>query len=613
MSVATVITNSTEAEGMIRWSLLFALASEGTALQILHTDQVPEKEIKEHLALWVEEGHATVEDISITVLGKKFDEDLIVDTVDAALTELLVIGQNRTEDSNSNDQLRALRKLFDKAMCDSVIIRLGNRKLVESDQVLVPTAGGPHSQIALKLSSALAKRFEGEIVPLYIESDIGEKDGQAVGIRVLKRFVERAGLDTSDKEHIKPQIVVSNDVGKGIARAAREKPYDLILMGASNSMIVKKKLFGVLPESVFEGDDAMTVALIRKRRPVGHRIRQRFERFLALRIPQLEREERVALFDRLQTQSVWSFDFVMLILLSTGIASLGLIQSSPAVVIGAMLVAPLMTPLLGSGMSLVQGNLPLMLSCIKAIILGFLAALIFGTLIGAVAPVTTLTSELAARGAPNLLDFGVAFLSGIAASYCVARPALSSALAGVAIAAALVPPIATVGISLALREWGTASGAALLFGTNVVAIILASAITFFAIGIRGQIGAKTLWARRTLLLLFAALGMLLIPLSAVLVSKAGKVANEKSDVSVTRAKIEGVISGVLKTRPQNFGTVTVSKFARNGKEVDITCRIESPEPVSAALAASIRDKLKTEFKKEKVSVRILTDLVVGGE
>lgn len=271
---------------------------------------------------------------------------------------------------------------------------------------------------------------------------------------------------------------MAGKVLEGLREAASAGSYDLILIGASNNTTVKRKLFGSVPDGLLEGEEASTIAVIRKQRSMHHRLKQRLERFMTLRIPQLTREERIELFEKLQTNSRWSFDFLALMALATGIASLGLIQDSAAVVIGAMLVAPLMTPLLGSGLALVQGNLSLMRTCLRAIVLGFLAALAIGTLMGFLAPLSTLTSEPASRGGPNLLDFGVAALSGIAASYCIARPGLSSAPAGVAIAAALVPPIATVGISLALQEWSNASGAALLFATNVVAIILASALNF---------------------------------------------------------------------------------------------------------------------------------------
>ena len=191
----------------------------------------------------------------------------------------------------------------------------------------------------------------------------------------------------------------------------------------------------------------------------------------------------MTVFERLQTGSRMSKDFMALIMLSTAIAALGLILDSTAVVIGAMLVAPLMTPLLGAGLGLVQGNPPMLRTCFQSIFIGFLAALIIGFVMGCVAlPFTGLTGELEARGGASLLDLGVALFSGVAASYCLARPGLSSALAGVAIAAALVPPIATTGIALSFGEFYVAKGAAVLFGTNVVTIVLGAALTFFSHG-----------------------------------------------------------------------------------------------------------------------------------
>ena len=604
MAIAAVLTSSPEAEGMIRWSILFGLAREENRLVILKTEIVSEREINGHLELWAKDGPSVAE-VEIQSLGDRFDENQILKALDEIAPSLLVVGQNRVSDSTSGT-LSVLRKIFDRAPCDSVILRLGQRRIDESDQILVPTAGGPHSEVALKLASQMAKRDNGEVVPLYVESEIGEEDGQAVGMNILNKVIDNAGLDRADAGHIKPRIVISNDVGKGIARAAREKPYDLILAGASNSMIVKWKLFGILPPSMFEGEEARTIALIRKRQPVGLRLRQRFERFLTLRIPQLSREERVDLFERLQTQSKWNFDFVTLILLSTGIASLGLIQSSPAVVIGAMLVAPMMTPLLGSGLSLVQGNLPLMLSCLKAILLGFLAALCVGGLFGWMAPLSELTPELTARGRPNLLDFGVAALSGLAASYCAARPGLSSALAGVAIAAALVPPIATVGISIALRDWQIARGAALLFGTNAVAIILASAVTFFAIGIRGQITTRTLWARRSVILLLTALAVLLIPLSAVLVHRVN------APSPITEQQIREMAAAALKSQNIPFDNLKIVHLENSAKEFSIFCRVESKSPASKVAAFAIAEKLQEipDLQKKKIRVKIGTDLTV---
>ena len=190
------------------------------------------------------------------------------------------------------------------------------------------------------------------------------------------------------------------------------------------------------------------------------------------------------LVSRVQGSSRWDFDFVALICLSTLIAGLGLIQSSTAVVIGAMLVAPLMTPLLGAGLSLVQGNRLLAVGSIGTVARGFVLALVIGWLLGLCCGLREPTPEMLARCSPGVSDLLVAFASGLAAAYATGRPNLVSALPGVAIAAALVPPIATSGITLALGRVDLAFGAGLLFLTNIVAIVLGAACSLWTVGIR---------------------------------------------------------------------------------------------------------------------------------
>ncbi len=604
MAVATLITSPEEAEGLIRWSLLFSLAKEDDHLVILHTDKVEKKEVQGHLDLW-KASHDPVDELTIAKLEGTVSDKKILAEISSVDPVLLILGQNRTGSQNGNS-LQINRKIFDKAVCDSVMIRLGTRRVEECDQVLIPSSGGPHSRVALQLGSRIAKRFDGQITPLFVEHDIGEEDGKAVGMRILDRVIDEAGVDKNDTEHVDRKIVMGNQVGKAIYHAAKEKPYDLILIGASNSFSIKRKLFGAIPPHMLDGDDGLAVAVIRRRRPVGARVKERLERFLTLRIPQLDRESRVALFDRLQTQSRWNFDFVLLMLLSTAIASLGLVQNSPAVVIGAMLVAPLMTPLLGSGLALVQGNLPLMRACLKAIFLGFIAALTVGLAMGWMTPITALSHELAARGGPNLLDFGIAAISGVAASYCVARPGLSSALAGVAIAAALVPPVATVGISLALREFQNSIGAALLFGTNVVAIILSAALTFFLIGIRGQAGVRALWSRRTVVVLLIALAILLVPLSTVLVSSA---ARQITSYEKERLEMVSILKNRLTEAGIEYGEIRITGFSRGKENTSVTFLIEADRAPSAEISAKVAEAAENEAGLEKVSIKILTELM----
>jgi uncharacterized hydrophobic protein (TIGR00271 family) len=159
-------------------------------------------------------------------------------------------------------------------------------------------------------------------------------------------------------------------------------------------------------------------------------------------------------------------------------------------VIGAMLVAPLMTPIQALGAALVQGS-PRRIAISAIVILGgFLGAVATGWIVGVIAggsvSVGALPSEIVARTAPGLLDLGIAVAAGAAGGYVIARPSVSSALPGVGIAVALVPPLTTVGLCLRFGETALASGAVLLFATNLAAIVLSGALMILGAGFRPQ-------------------------------------------------------------------------------------------------------------------------------
>ena len=195
---------------------------------------------------------------------------------------------------------------------------------------------------------------------------------------------------------------------------------------------------------------------------------------------------------------LWRFG--SLIVLSAAIAGFGLLADSAGVVIGAMLVAPLMTPIQALGAALVQGSARRMLSSALVILGGFAGAVITGYLVSMVGAsgivVEALPQEILSRTSPGLLDLGIAVAAGAAGGYVIARPAVSSALPGVGIAVALVPPLATVGICLELGQGSLARGAALLFATNLAAIVLAGAVMIAGAGFRPQRSegtGKTAW------------------------------------------------------------------------------------------------------------------------
>jgi len=177
------------------------------------------------------------------------------------------------------------------------------------------------------------------------------------------------------------------------------------------------------------------------------------------------------------------------LLLSTGIATLGLVLNSPAVVIGAMLISPLMGPIIATGLSVVTADVYLFLRSVGQLVLSTIVVILFaGSLVWGLG-YDAMTDEIAARTRPNLLDLGIALFSGLAGSILMARSKSKmgggvSALPGVAVAVALVPPICTVGIGLGRGfEEPIMRGAGLLYLTNLVAIIASAFVVFFIVGL----------------------------------------------------------------------------------------------------------------------------------
>jgi uncharacterized hydrophobic protein (TIGR00271 family) len=235
----------------------------------------------------------------------------------------------------------------------------------------------------------------------------------------------------------------------------------------------------------------------------------------------MEREHRIELAQDLQTGSQPNLEFLGLMSASAMLAAFGLLQDSAAVIIGAMLIAPLMTPILGAGLAMSQGNRPLFQSALWTITLGFVgglsASMGFGWLFWLFQE-PQITSEMWARCRPSPLDFCVGLVGGMAASYARTRHHLSSALAGAAIAAALVPPIATAGLQIAFGVWDESKkgvpvvGPLLLVSINVLTIMIGSSFILWARGMRSDraLGLKVKWGLRTFAMLLVLVLLTLI-------------------------------------------------------------------------------------------------------
>lgn len=216
------------------------------------------------------------------------------------------------------------------------------------------------------------------------------------------------------------------------------------------------------------------------------RIRYYFRRTL----PRIDRERRAEVQVQLRNNSHPEFSFFLLVVLSAGIATLGLLTNSPAVIIGAMLVAPLMSPIIGLGLASLAGDTRLLRDAASALLRGAILAIIISTLLTWIDirlpffyfEADNLPGEVLSRIRPSPLDLAIALMGGLAAAFALAMPNISAALPGVAIATALMPPLCTVGIGLATRLWPVAFGAFLLFVTNAITIAFAATLVFFALG-----------------------------------------------------------------------------------------------------------------------------------
>ncbi len=214
------------------------------------------------------------------------------------------------------------------------------------------------------------------------------------------------------------------------------------------------------------------------------RLLYRWRRITRTITPERRAEVQILLRD----SSSPDFGFFLLVVLSGVIATLGLLVDSAAIIIGAMLVAPLMSPIIGMGLSSITGDSRLLRDAASSLLRGALLAVLISFLVAYAnrslpfIVLQSLPQEVISRTNPGPIDLGVALAGGLAAAFALAMPNISAALPGVAIATALMPPLCTVGIGLALGRMDVAGGAMLLFTTNAVTIAFAASLVFFSLG-----------------------------------------------------------------------------------------------------------------------------------
>lgn len=325
---------------------------------------------------------------------------------------------------------------------------------------------------------------------------------------------------------------------------------------------------------------------------------------MGYQLPTLERGDRKALLNQVESGARGGVDYLVMMVLSSGLASLGLLEDSTAVVIGAMLVAPLMGPLIGAGLALAQGNLVLYRNSIGVALLGLLAGFAVSVVMGLLNPGFEPSLEIEARGNPDILDLGVAVLSGFIAAYALGRPGLANTLAGVAIAAALVPPLCVIGIGLTNDQPFVAANSAILLLTNMVAIILSAAGAFSLLGIRDVYktkGSAKSWVLSTFLVLIMLSVILLLPLLSNVAEQKRRGQNKPLTYPVA-AHVQEAVEDYLESLP-GVNLITIARVS-----VEPTSAVSILLTIPGILPVGTKDELTRlvhEVRGGNPTVRII--------
>ena len=288
---------------------------------------------------------------------------------------------------------------------------------------------------------------------------------------------------------------------------------------------------------------------------------------------------QIEVIEKRRAECALSERYLFMTAMSGGIAVLGLLLSSPAVVIGAMLLSPLMDPIMGLGFALAIGDYNWLRQSARSLAWGTIMAVGLTAALVYISPIQTITPEIAARTQPNLFDLFVALFSALAGAYAMIR-GRDGTIVGVAIATALMPPLAVVGFGLATLNWTVFSGALLLYVTNLITIALTAWAMARAYGFR-----TSLSARQSVFQNFAVFAVF-IALAVPLAFSLQQIAFQTSAQRIVRSEIETKFSkdSILDQLEIDFAS----------EPVTVVAKMLTPKPLSDA-EAEIERSLSTRL------------------
>jgi uncharacterized hydrophobic protein (TIGR00271 family) len=589
MSVVALITKLEEIPTVITWAHEFAVARDSNLIivcwsessSIIHSELTGKNETETNKM--VSESEIFVSSIvdnnssELHLLPRGKIEvrlishpDLVTATVGLVRKEnaelLVAATQDQTGATGATYETNPLLR---QSPCNTVILFGENASKNKTRRVIVGITDNSHDTSAISLAARMSEKCNIKMTVTKTEKDF-EEESLEVGRRELRQLLRDAGVTRTKR--IKKQVLHTGNIEEIVSVMDKN---DLVMIGVGNQDVVQK---------LVELTSNPIIAIIKRSPPLRPwHIRKHQTQWVA----RLSPADYADLIQNLRSGSKLNVDFLTMLGLAAAIASLGLLQDSPAVVIGSMLLAPLMTPMLGNGLALAQANPKLGRTSMKSIGAGFVFTLLISFIIGIATPGIELTPQVIVRGDPNLLDLAIAVFSAAAAAYALARPNLVGAVAGVAIATALVPPLCSVGLAISYGNVLVAKGAALLFVTNLVAIILGAAVTFRLLGIsasKAEIQQRR-WVYRSFIILGIVMIVLAFPLEHALEKDIDEGRPQPRTYPLTKI-VERAITAFVEKDPR-IEIIATGRLGSIHATKDVIIVLTSPDPLPRSYADKI--------------------------
>ncbi len=318
-------------------------------------------------------------------------------------------------------------------------------------------------------------------------------------------------------------------------------------------------------------------------------------------------QQRISIRENIYEGAALTNAYILMNVLAATIASYGLFVNSPAVVIGAMIVAMLLGPITGVSLALVDSDLKFLGKSLFSLLVGAIVVMLTASLIGYLHTDIPITGEIMARTTPNLMDLMIALAGGAAGAYATVSPRLSVAFVGVAISTALVPPLCAASILFARGEFDLGLGAVLLTFTNMVAIQFASSVVLWCTGFHRLSKTAGLSFLTFITHNFVSI-VLLSVLSFVLAATLNKAVSRQVFETSTRYILQQEINA---SAGSYLVAVRYSGFSKNQPVVNAVVR--GPKPPSPEQVAAIEAKLPlaSDEIKAELRVRFVLTKIIG--